>query len=162
MSDVRHVGTPEWLTLSPGETVHLRAGPSQNLLLAGIGAGMVLLVVVSVVVAALGDIGAGRALSFAVVVLVVAILAGIYVFVHRWEYAVTSERACVAAGLVERDSRQVRLDDVAEVRVDQSRWQRLVSVGDLLFVTDDGTLRFALVGSPYRVAEQVLTSMESV
>lgn len=161
MSDARHVGTPGWLTLSPGETVRLRAGPSQNLLLAGIGAGMTLLLVVSVVVAAVGDVGTGRALSFAVVVLVVVILAGTYALVHRWEYAVTSERVCVATGLLSREPRTVPLDDVAEVRVDQSRWQRLVSVGDLVFDAGEGTLRFALVGNPRRAQEQVLTSMES-
>lgn len=161
MSDARHVGTPEWLTLSPGETVHLRAGPSKNLLLAGIGAGMVLLVLVSIVVASLGEIGTGRALSFVVVVLVVVILAGTYAFVHRWEYAVTSERACIATGLRSRERRSVRLEDVEEVRVDQSHWQRLVSVGDLSFVTEEGSVRFALVGAPYRAQERVLTSMES-
>lgn len=159
MSDARHVGTPGWLTLSPGETVLLRAGPSKNLLLAGIGSGMVLLVLVSVVVAALGDIATGRALSFLVVMAVVASLAGIYALVHRWEYAVTSERACVVTGLWSRERRSVELDAIEEVRVDQSRWQRLVSVGDLVFVTDEGPLRFALVGAPYRVQEQVLTSM---
>lgn len=159
MRDARHVGTPKWLTLSPDETVNFRARPSKNLLLAGIGTGMVLLVLVSVVVAALGDISTGRALSFVVVILVVAILAGIYALVHRWEYAVTSDRACVATGLRSRDCRSVNLDDVEEVRVDRSRWQRLVNVGDLSFVTEEETLRFAFLDSPHRVQERVLTSM---
>lgn len=160
MSEARRVGTPDWLTLSPGETVLVRAGPSQNLLLAGIGAGMVLLVVVSVVVASLGDIGIGRALSFVVVVLVVVALALIYALVHRWEYAVTSERACVTTGLLSRAQRSVPLDEVSDVRVAQTRWQRLVSVGDLVFVADDRTLRFAAVGAPHRVQERVLAAMD--
>lgn len=155
MSDARHVETPEWLTLSPDETVNFRARPSKNLLLAGVGTGMVLLILVSVVVAALGDIATGRVLSF----LVVAILAGIYALVHRWEYAVTSDRACVATGLRSQDCRSVNLDDVEEVRVDRSRWQRLVNVGDLSFVTEEETLRFAFLHSPHRVQERVLTSM---
>jgi uncharacterized membrane protein YdbT with pleckstrin-like domain len=160
MSDSRHVGTPEWLTLDPGETVHLRAAPSKNLLLAGIGGGMAMLVVVSVVVAALGDIATGRALSFAVLILVVAILGSIYLLVHRWEYAVTSDRICVARGLRSRETRAVPLDAVREVTLDQSRWQRLVNVGDLVIVTDQRTLRFGSVEDPRRVYERVLAHVE--
>lgn len=161
MSDGRHVGTPEWLTLARDERVLLHTGPSQNLLLAGIAAGMVLLVVISTVVAALGNIALGRLLSFIVVVLVVAILAGIYAFVHRWEYALTSDRVCVATGLVSRERREIPLADVVEVSVDQSAWHRAVSVGDLVFTTTEGPLRFTLVGRPHRVQEQVLTSMDA-
>lgn len=161
MSDARHVGTPEWLTLEPGETVRLRAGPSRNLLLAGIGGGMALLVVVSVVVAALGDVSTGRALSFAVVVLVVAGLAGVYAVVDRWEYAVTSDRACVTTGLVSHERRSVALADVEAVEVDRSWWHRLVGVGDLLLVTDEERLRFALVAAPHRVGERVRAAVES-
>lgn len=161
MNDARHVGTPGWLTLSPGETVLLRAGPSKNLLLAGIVLGMGLLVLVSAVVAALGDIATGRTLSFAVVVLVVAILAGIYAFVNRWEYAVTSERVCAVTGTWSRTRHSLPLADVEDVRVEQSRWQRPVNVGHLVFVADGETLVFAFVGTPHRVQERVLTSMAS-
>lgn len=159
MSDLRHVGTPEWLTLNPEETVSLRTAPSKNLLLAGIGAGMVLLVVVSVV-AALGDIATGRILSFAVLMIVVALLGGIYLLVHRWEYVVTSERACVTRGLLSREIHVVRLDAVEEVTLDQSRWQRVANVGDLLFVTDERTLRFSSVEDPRYVYEQAVAHVE--
>lgn len=160
MSDARRGGAPRWLTLSPGETVRLRVGPSKNLLLLGIGTGMVLLVLVSVVVAALGDIATGRALSFLVVILVMAMFAGIYAFVHRWEYVVTSDRACVVTGLRSRERRSIRPGDIEEVRVEQSRWQRLVNVGDLLLVTDERTLRFGSVEGPQPVYEQLLAHVE--
>lgn len=160
MSDLRHVGTPEWLTLNPEETVSLRTAPSKNLLLAGIGVGMVLLVVVSAVVAALGDIATGRILSFAVLMIVVAILGGIYLLVRRWEYVVTSERACVTRGLLSREIHVVRLDAVEEVTLDQSRWQRVANVGDLLFVTDERTLRFGSVEAPRHLYKRVLAHVE--
>lgn len=121
---------------------------------------MVLLVVVSAVVAVLGDIATGRALSLAGLAVVVAILGGIYLLVNRWEYAVTSERACIVRDLRSRETRDVRLDVVDEVALDQSRWQRLVNVGDLLFVTDERTLRFGSVEDPRRVYERVLTYVE--
>jgi uncharacterized membrane protein YdbT with pleckstrin-like domain len=149
------------LTLESGERVHLRAAPSKNLLLAGIAGGMALLVCVSAVVAVLGDIVTGRILSFLVLVLVLAILGITYLFVNRWEYAMTSDRACVAGGLRTRDTHTVPLDEVAEVSVDQSRWQRLVNVGDLLFVTERRTLRFDSVEDPRRVYERVVASLES-
>lgn len=160
MGDSPHVGTPKWLTLVPGETVHLRAAPSKNLLLAGIGGGMALLVCVSVFVAALGDIVTGRILSFAVVVVVVAVLVSLYLFVHRREYAVTSDRVCVTRGFRSRNARAVSLDAVEEVTLDQSRWQRLVNVGDLVIVTDRRTLRFDSVEDPRRVYERVLARVE--
>lgn len=156
MSASRPETGPEWLSLGQAETVALRAAPSKNLVLAALGAGMVLVVVVSVVVATLGNILMGRILSFAVLVFVLALLGGIYLVVHRWEYAVTSDRVCAVRGFRSRTARCVPRADVRDVTFEQSRWQRLVDVGDLLFVTDDGVVRFRAVGNPRHVYEQVL------
>lgn len=154
------MGTPEWLTLGREETVYLRAGPSKNLLLAGTGAGTALLVTVAAIVGALGDIATGRILSFAGLVVVLAILGGIYLFVRQWEYAVTSHRVCVASGVRSRETTTVRLADVESVTLEQSRWQRLVNVGDLLFVTGERTVRFSSIEDPRRVHEQVVARVE--
>lgn len=151
MNDPQHVGPPHWLTLDPGEMVHIRTAPSKNLLLAGIGGGMILLICVSVVVAAIGNIETGRVLSFTVVMLVMALLGAIYLFVHWWEYTVTSDRVCVVRGFRSRETRTVSLDAVEKVTLEQSRWQRLVNGGDLLFVTERGMLRFDAVENPLRL-----------
>lgn len=161
MSAVRRVRTPEWLTLGPGETVHVRAAPSKNLLLAAIAVGMTLLLVVSLVVAALGNIAMGRALSFAVTVFALALLVAIYGFVDRWEYAVTSDRACVARGFRSRERTVLPLDAVERVDVEQSHWQRVIDVGDIVFITDDDALRFVAVEDPRRVHEQVAAALGS-
>lgn len=156
MSNPGRGATPDWLSLEPSETVQVRTAPSKNLVLAGLVGGMGLIVAVSVVVAALGDITTGRILSFAVLVAVLALLGTIYLVVNRWEYAVTSDRVSAVRGLWSLTTRSVALADVQSVTLDQSGWQQLVHVGDLVFVTDDDELRFWAVENPGLVYEQVL------
>lgn len=157
MSNPGRGAAPDWLSLERSETVQVRAAPSKNLVLAGLAGGMGLIVAVSVVVAALGDITTGRILSFAVLVAVLALLAAIYLVVNRWEYAVTSDRVSAVRGLWSPTIRSVALADVQSVTLDQSGWQQLVHVGDLVFVTNDDELRFWAVENPGKVYEQVLT-----
>lgn len=160
MRDSRLQGAPDWLSLGSAETVQLRLAPSQNLVLAGLAGGMTLVLAVSIVVAVLGRITTGRILSFAVLVGVLALLAAIYLVVNRWEYAVTTDRVCVLRGVQADTTRSVRRDALREVTLDQSRWQRLVNVGDLVFVTDDAEVRFWAVENPRHVYEQVLAHLE--
>lgn len=161
MSEGRSPHAPSWLTLDHGESVLLQSGPSKNLLLAGLAAGMLLLVGVSVVVSALGDIVTGRIISFGGLLVFGGILAGIYLFVHHWTYVVTSERACVARTLRSSRTDEVRLGVVGDISMHQSWWQRIIDVGDLQFTTNSETLRFNSVENPHVVYERVMALVES-
>lgn len=161
MSEGRSPQAPSWLTLDQGESMLLRSAPSKNLLLAGLAGGMLLLVGLSVVVSAIGDIATGRIISFAGLLVFGGILAGIYLFVNHWTYVVTSERVCVARTLRSSRTDEVRLEEVGDISMQQSWWQRIVDVGDLQFTTNSETLRFDSVENPHVVYERMLALVES-
>lgn len=160
MRDGRSPSTPDWLTLGAGESVVLRATPSKNLLLVGLAVGMLTIVGVSILVSAIGDIIAGRIISFAGLLAFGGILGGIYLLVHRWEYVVTSNRVCVTRSIRDQTMAEVRLEDVGDVSLDQSWWQQVVDVGDLHFAADGQTLTFDSIENPRAVYEEVLTLVE--
>lgn len=160
MGDGPPPSTPDWLSLASGESVVFRAGPSKNLLLVGLAVGMLILVGVSVLVSAIGDIIAGRVISFAGLLVFGGILGGIYLLVHRWEYVVTSERVCVTRSIGDQTQDEVRLDDVGDISMDQSWWQQVVDVGDLHFAAGGQTLTFDSIEHPRVVYEEVLTLVE--
>lgn len=147
---------PEWVTLAQGERVWLRAAPSTNLVLAALAVGFVILLVLSVVVGFVLGIAAGRAVSFAGLVLVVALLLAAAAVTRTRDYLLTSERVCAAVGVTDKRVTSADLDDVQAVTVEQSSWQGLVNVGDLRFVTEDGSVEFALVADPARLHRQAL------
>jgi len=149
------------MTLDAGERVWLRATPSTNLVLASLAVGFVLLVAMSVVVGTLTDLATGRAVSFAVLVLIVALLVTASLVTRRREYVLTSDRACVATGLRSKRVSAIAIENVRDVRVEQSTWQRWVDIGDLRFVADDGTaVRFAFVDDPAALQEYVAGFVE--
>lgn len=160
MRDGRAPAAPDWLTLASGESVVLRTAPSKNLLLVGLAVGMLLLVGISVLVSAIGDIIAGRIISFAGLLVFGGILGGIYVLVHRWEYVLTTERVCVTRSIRDRSQDEVRLDAVGEVSMGQSWWQQVVDVGDLHFAADGKTLTFNSIENPRAIYEEALTLVE--
>lgn len=147
---------PEWLTLDDGERVWLRASPSRNLVLAALTAGFVLLLVMSVSVSAMNDPGTGRAVSLAVLLLIVGLLVTAYLLIQRNEYVLTSERVCAGVGLRSKRVTAVDLEDVHDVTVEQSSWQRLMNVGSLRFVVDGKDLTFALIENPAYLHQQAL------
>lgn len=151
---------PEWLTLEDDEQVWLRATPSTNLVLASLAVGFVLLLAMSVVVGFLADLATGRAMSFAVLVLIVALLGAAYVVIKRREYVLTSKRASIGVGLRSKRVSSVAIEDVRDVRVEQSGWQRWVDIGDLRFVADEGTVRFAFVDEPTDLYEYAVEFVE--
>lgn len=150
----------DWLTLASGESVVLKTTPSKNLLLVGLAVGMLVLVGVSILASAIGDIIAGRIISFAGLLVFGGILGGISLLVHRWEYAVTSERVCVTRSIGKQTMDEVRLEDVGEVSMDQSWWQQIVDVGDLHFDTDRESLTFNSIEHPRAIYEEALTLVD--
>lgn len=161
MSAAERARPPEWLSLGAAETIQFRAAPSQNLLLAGIGGGMTGLLVVAVLVAAIGDIGTGRTLSFAGVVLVLGAIGGIYLFVNRWEYVVTSDSVYVRRGFASRETDRIGLDAVEGVALEQSWWQRLVNVGTIALATPDDAIRFVAIEDPRHVQDRLRTIVDA-
>lgn len=145
---------PAWLDLDDGERVWMRVSPSRNLVLAALTVGFVLLLVMSVAVSAMSDLGTGRAVSLTVLLVIVGLLVVAFILTKRNEYVLTSERVCAGVGLGSKRVASVDLHDVRDVTVEQSAWQRLASVGTLRFVADGDDLRFTLVGNPTYLQQQ--------
>lgn len=153
---------PEWLSLEPDEHVVLRASPSRNLLLASLVVGFVVLTGMAILVTVGTDLATGRMAMFAVLLLVLAAIAGVFIWVEQREYVVTSRRVSVAVRLPSTRVSSIALDDVRDVTVDRSGWRGWIEVGDLQFRTDDGTvLRFAAIENPRVAYQRVLESIES-
>lgn len=148
---------PEWTTLAQGEQVWLRTTPSTNLVLAALALGFAILVAMSVVVGFFLNIAAGRVVSFAGLVLIVALLVAAYAVTRTRDYLLTSERVCTAVGLTDKRVTSADLEDVRDVTIEQSNWQRAVNVGTLRFVVDGSEdIEFGFVEDPHSVYEQAL------
>lgn len=163
MSEADRPRPPEWLRLEPDETVWLRATPSKNLLLAGVGVGFVLLVVGSVGVGVVGDLRTGRLLSASMLAVILGLLGGVFLLTERREYVLTSERAYRRVGLTSETVEDVALDRIRDVSLEQSTWQRWIGVGSLQFVAEDPDedVRFAFVENPHHVFKRVTEYVES-
>lgn len=163
MSHPSHVGTPDWLTLDTGEKVWVRARPSKNLLLVTFVIGTVLLLGVGLVALLFTvDVDTARTASFAILLFIFVLTAGMYLWTQRYEYVVTSHRICEAVGLASKHVSEVDLNQVREVTVEQSGWQRRLNIGELRFVTEsDETVRFAFVENPQWTYERVLESVDN-
>lgn len=153
---------PDWLSIRPDEEVWLRTAPSGNLVLGSLTIGFVLLVTTSIAIGFFTTVVTGRVLSIAVLGVILALLAVTYLVINRREYVLTSQRVCVGVGLFSKDFRAVPLEDVHDVSVDRSGWRGLLAVGNLRFLTTDGTeIRFSFVEHPEVAYEQALDSIES-
>lgn len=147
---------PEWVTLSSDERVWLVTSPSTNLVLASLGVGFVLLVVMSVGVGFTASLETGRVVSFVTLVGIVALLVGAYGLTSTREYVLTSDRALVGVGLRNKRISSVELEAVEDVEIRQGGWQRPLDVGCVRVVTADGSaVEFRLVGSPADVAREI-------
>lgn len=157
MSRTQTVRTPAWMTLDRDERVLLRTEPSTNLIMGGVVAGFFLITFASVPFIVLGEVDAGRRTTFAVTGFVVVAILWIFLQIRQREYAVTNKRVSVASGIGSKVVTSIDVEDIDDIRLEQDRWHRLLSVGTLLFVTDDDDdLQFDLVGSPQFVYERAL------
>lgn len=150
--------SPEWLDLRGDEHVLLRATPSQNVLLASLIAGVVLMLAMAVVVGFLTGIQTGRRLSFIVLIFIVGLIAGSFLVTKRHEYVVTNQRLCSAEGITDKHVTHVPLTGVTDVTIQQSWWQQLFNVGSVRFdvVDSDEAASFGLVENPAEFQRQVL------
>lgn len=147
---------PDWLEPRADEHVLLRASPSQNLVLASLIAGVVAMVLMAVVVGFFLGIGVGRPVSFAVLLLVVALIAGAFVVTKRREYVLTSQRVCAAVGLTGKRVTSYPLEGIHDVTIEQSGWQQLFDVGTIRFSAGEGDVSFRLVENPAGLQRRIL------
>lgn len=104
-----------------------------------------------------GHVMAGWVIVVVLVILVVALLAGL-ISRARTTYTITSERLTIHRGLVSRDMRQTRLDRVQNVNSRQSVLERLLGVGTVDFDTAGGTgydFTFHGVANPNEIVRTV-------
>lgn len=150
----------ERLSLDRDEQVVLHTTPSENLLLAGLTIGFIVLSGTALVVGTVASLSTGRTVSLAVLVIVLVCLVAVYIVIARREYVLTTERACATVGLVSRRVSSVRLSEVRDVAITQSGWQGLLNLGTLRFETDDETvsLEFALVDDPASVYDRIVAA----
>lgn len=151
---------PEWLAASADELVLVQGQPSRNLLLAAFGLAFVILVAMSILVGAVDDLRTGRRLSWVIVMLTVGTILFAFVTIHRYEYVLTDERVSVHTGLHAGHVKQLALEDLVEVEVEQPTWQQWLGIGAIRFETTAGEhLRFSYVEDPYAVYQQILSSV---
>ncbi len=149
-------GSPEWVTLDADEHVRFVVSPSRNLVLASLAIGFGLLITMSVGVGFLSNLAAGRIVSLATLVLIVALLVGAYALTEAYQYVLTSERAVVGAGLWRKRADSVALQAVTDVAVDQPTWQRVLNVGTVQLVTTTGAIiEFEFVERPNEVGQHI-------
>lgn len=151
-------GSPPWLSLEADEDVWFRVAPSRNLLLASLLVGFVVLTAMSVLVSVFTTLATGRTAMFTVLLLILTIIAGVYIWIERRKYVLTSDRACVRVGLLSKHVSSVPIEDVRDITVEQAGWQQHLNVGSLRFVTNDEaeTVAFVLVEDPQAVYEHIL------
>lgn len=157
MSTSAEVPAPDWLDVEPGETVWLHASPSKSLVLVGVGIGFVVLVGVSALVGALGDVLIGRALSAVMLVSLLLLLIGPFLLSERREYVLTNSRVIEKPALPWRSDTWIPIENVEAVSLEQSSWEGYMGIGDLRFDTVHNAhdLRFAYLDDPHLVFEKV-------
>ena len=75
--------SPSWLDLDDDEYVVVRTRPSSNLVLAAVVVGLGLMVTMAVVVGFFTSQSTGRAVSFTVLIVIVAVIAGTFLLTRR-------------------------------------------------------------------------------
>lgn len=169
---------PDWVTLTDGETVVWRGGPStarvvQELL------GETLVVVVGLAVVAVGS-GAVAAVDpptlsvvplglvgvgLAVALLGVALGAVTYLRFRAIEYLITTSELYHKQGLLSRSVRNLRLERVQDSGFQQSAVQRLLGYGTVHVSTAGGggvELRFRNVPDPEAVNGRITRQLDRV
>jgi hypothetical protein len=148
---------PGWLELRDEERVVLRVAPSKNLVLASLTAGVVLMMAMAVVVGFVLSRTPARRVSFVVLLVIVAMIAGAFLVTERREYVLTSRRVCAAVGFGSKRVEACSVEAVADVSIEQDGWEQLLSVGTVRFATRDGEgVAFGLIENPAGVHGRVL------
>lgn len=143
------------MNLHPGEEIVFHGHPSWRGLLSFYVRGLGAALVIAVVVAVITRIGLGLLAA-------AALGAGVVVvgFVRRMAtiYLVTSQRLTIQRGVIARQIQHTRIDRVQNVNITQTALQRLLRVGTVDFETagnSDSGFRFTGLAGPNRVVAAV-------
>jgi uncharacterized membrane protein YdbT with pleckstrin-like domain len=107
--------------------------------------------------AIVGHLQAGWVVAAVLVVLGAALMTGL-VRRRRTTYTITTRRLTIQVGLLGRQVRETRLEQIQNVNSSQSLLQRAVGVGDVFFNTAGGAafdFAFRGVAAPRRIARSV-------
>ena len=149
------------IDLHAGEEIIFEGHPSWRATLAFYMQGLLAVLVVGAIVAAITALGDGVEWGLVALVIVagaVLMVVGGYVKRMTTVYTITNQRLRIKRGLVAKKVQQTRIDRVQNVNTDQGVLERILRVGTVDFDTagtDDSDFTFAGVGSPGRVVEAV-------
>ncbi len=144
------------MDLQSGERVIYQGHPSWRAIVGFYLKGALVALGAGVLAALLNEGAALGVLTFAIV-MGIAILAG---FVKRVAtvYTITDRRLNIKRGIISRNVQETRLQRVQNVNFNQGAYERLMQIGDVVFVTagtDESNFTFAGVAQPEEVVEQV-------
>ena len=161
MSGSNPSNPPDWVTLEPGERIRVRSVPSNNLMLAAlILATFTLLITSSVIAFFIDDVSTGRLLAKIMIVVIVGILFLTRFIMSRYEYLVTDQRVCQRTGILSKKVNQIESQQLDDVFLERSVWQRWFSIGGIRFVTNsDKSINFLYVGNPADLYMRVVDSI---
>jgi len=123
--------------------------------------GLLAVVVVGAIVAAVTALGDGVKWGLVAVIVVVGaalVIVGGLIKRIATVYTITNQRLRIKRGILSKRVQQTRIDRVQNVNTDQSVLERVLRVGTVDFDTagtDDSDFTFAGVSSPSRVVEAV-------
>ena len=149
------------IDLHTGEEIIFEGHPSWRAMLAFYVQGLLAVLVVGAVVAAVTALGDG--VSWGLVAAIVVVGGALLIVVGLIRriatvYTITNQRLRIKRGIFAKRVQQTRIDRVQNVNTDQSVLERLLRVGTVDFDTagtDDSDFTFAGVSSPSRVVEAV-------
>lgn len=109
-----------------------------------------------------GRVDANWVAAAVVLVFAVGLAAGV-INRRRITYTLTSRRLTVEIGLLGREVRETRLEQIRNVRASQSLWGRVAGVGTVAFDTVGGpVISFAGVRDPRRLARTIDQALADV
>ena len=161
----RSADTPEWVTLTEGETVVWDGHPSLRLIAPRIAVGIVLVVAGAVLTQMLELEGVPSWLPLVLVPIGLLVIAWAYVGHVSTQYVITSEEVYRKTGLLTRDVVQIRLDRVQNTACTQSLAERLFSYGDVtIYTAGSDTMDISLynVPDPQRVNRLLTEQLDAV
>lgn len=119
-----------------------------------------LLITSSVIAFFIDDVSTGRLLAKIMIVVIVGILFLTRFIMSRYEYLVTDQRVCQRTGILSKKVNQIESQQLDDVFLERSVWQRWFSIGGIRFVTNsDKSINFLYVGNPADLYMRVVDSI---
>lgn len=141
--------------------MHYRAHPAWRTQWLSLGFLLILLPIYLVVLLRLGFVDV-NAIPYLAMWLVGILLIGVsIVMIYRrysWRYTVDDEHIESRYGLIARDIKSIRIEDLRNINVRQSMWQRIFGIGEIEFSSAAGggvEVVFSHIARPMELKQQV-------